>query len=209
MYKNSEFYKFVHRFDEGNGMKRPMLESNYKDLLGNYDVVMGMPGIGKTSACSSQIEPCFIDLDSFEYHYEVPEHIKHLSFDKLKGHNDLVEKENWLEGYLDAIESEVKRWGGLVPLVNARVDVLEGLLSRGIKVLVILPRMDDYYNAVERLLYRNEDTIPQEEIIVWYYKLYKLMSEYKGVPKMFIHIHLFPAILGSIKKLGVFGREVN
>ena len=209
MYKNSEFYKFVDRFDTGNGMKRPLLESNYKDLLGNYDVVMGMPGIGKTSACSSQIRPCFIDLDSFEYHYEVPEHLKHLSFEQLKGHNDLVEKENWLEGYLDVIESKVKRSESPVPLVNARVDILEGLVKRGIRVLVVLPRMDDYYSAVERLLYRNEGAIPQEEIIVWYFNLYKQMSEYKGVPKMYIHIHLFPAILGSLKKLGVFGREVN
>ena len=141
-------------------------------LNSHYDVVMVMPGMGKTF--SSERDKRFYDLDTFYIHYDVPEHLRGLPLDKLKGHNELVERSGWIEEYLTSLESTIS--SGVVPLVNSRKDLYHALRSKRYRILLVFPSRDDYQIILNRLIGRNREGLSSEEIIEWFDDLYSEMT---------------------------------
>lgn len=143
-------------------------------LNSHYDVVMVMPGMGKTF--SSERDKRFYDLDTFYIHYDVPEHLRGLPLDKLKGHNDLVERSGWIEEYLTSLENTIS--SGVVPLVNSRKDLYWAMRAKGYRILLVFPSQNDYQIILNRLIGRNRKGLTSEEIIEWFDDLYSEMTTY-------------------------------
>ena len=161
-------------------------------LNSHYDVVMVMPGMGKTF--SSERDKRFYDLDTFYIHYDVPKHLRGLPLDKLKGHNDLVERSGWIEEYLTSLESIIS--SGLVPLVNSRKDLYHALRVKGYHILLVFPSHNDYQIILNRLIGRNREGLTSEEIIRWFDDLYSEMTTYPS-DKSFIRANeLLPFLRG-------------
>ena len=161
-------------------------------LNSHYDVVMVMPGMGKTF--SSERDKRFYDLDTFYIHYDVPEHLRGLPLDNLKGHNDLVERSGWIEEYLTSLESIIS--SGVVPLVNSRKDLYHALRVKGYRILLVFPSRDDYRLILDRLIGRNREGLTSEEIIEWFDDLYSEMTTYPS-DKSFIRANeLLPFLRG-------------
>lgn len=161
-------------------------------LNSHYDIVMVMPGMGKTF--SSERDKRFYDLDTFYTHYDVPEHLRGLPLDKLKGHNDLVERSGWIEDYLTSLETIIS--SGLVPLVNSRKDLYHALKAKGYRILLVFPSQNDYQIILNRLIGRNREGLTSEEIVGWFDDLYSEMTTYPS-DKSFIRANeLLPFLRG-------------
>lgn len=169
-------------------------------LNSHYDVVMVMPGMGKTF--SSERDKRFYDLDTFYIHYDVPEHLRGLPLDKLKGHSDLVERSGWIKDYLTSLDSIIS--SGVVPLVNSRKDLYHALKAKGYRILLVFPSQNDYQIILNRLIGRNREGLTSEEIIRWFDDLYSEMTTYPS-DKSFIRANeLLPFLrdLYSSESLG-------
>ena len=161
-------------------------------LNSHYDVVMVMPGMGKTF--SSERDKRFYDLDTFYIHYDVPEHLRGLPLDKLKGHNELVERSGWIDEYLTSLESIIS--SGVVPLVNSRKDLYQALRAMGYRILLVFPSQNDYQIILNRLIGRNREGLTSEEIIRWFDDLYSEITTYPS-DKSFIRANeLLPFLRG-------------
>lgn len=161
-------------------------------LNSHYDVVMVMPGMGKTF--SSERDKRFYDLDTFYIHYDVPEHLRGKPLDKLKGHNDLVERSGWIEEYLTSLENTIS--SGVVPLVNSRKDLYQALRAMGYRILLVFPSQNDYQIILNRLIGRNREGLTSEEIIKWFDDLYSEITTYPS-DKSFIRANeLLPFLRG-------------
>lgn len=173
-------------------------------LNSHYDIVMVMPGMGKTF--SSERDKRFYDLDTFYTHYDVPEHLRGLPLDKLKGHNDLVERSGWIEDYLTSLETIIS--SGLVPLVNSRKDLYYALRAKGYRVLLVFPSRDDYRIILDRLIGRNREGLTSEEIIRWFDDLYSEMTTYPS-DKSFIRANELLPFLRDLYSSESLGRSLG
>lgn len=169
-------------------------------LNSHYDVVMVMPGMGKTF--SSERDKRFYDLDTFYTHYDVPEHLRGLPLDKLKGHNELVERSGWIEDYLTSLENTIS--SGLVPLVNSRKDLYRAMRAKGYRILLVFPNRDDYQIILNRLIGRNREGLTSEEIIRWFDDLYSEMTTYPS-DKSFIRANELLPFLRDLYNLESLG----
>ena len=173
-------------------------------LNSHYDIVMVMPGMGKTF--SSERDKRFYDLDTFYTHYDVPEHLRGLPLDKLKGHNDLVERSGWIEDYLTSLETIIS--SGLVPLVNSRKDLYQALRAMGYRILLVFPSRDDYRIILDRLIGRNREGLTSEEIVGWFDNLYSEMTTYPS-DKSFIRANELLPFLRDLYNSGSLGRSLG
>ena len=170
-------------------------------LNSHYDVVMVMPGMGKTF--SSERDKRFYDLDTFYIHYDVPEHLRGLPLDKLKGHSDLVESSGWVEEYLTSLNSIIS--SGLVPLVNSRKDLYQ---AKGYRILLVFPSQNDYQIILNRLIGRNREGLTSEEIIEWFDDLYSEMTTYPS-DKSFIRANELLPFLRDLYSSESLGRSLG
>ena len=173
-------------------------------LNSHYDIVMVMPGMGKTF--SSERDKRFYDLDTFYTHYDVPEHLRGLPLDKLKGHNDLVERSGWIEDYLTSLETIIS--SGLVPLVNSRKDLYQALRAMGYRILLVFPSRDDYRIILDRLIGRNREGLTSEEIVGWFDDLYSEMTTYPS-DKSFIRANELLPFLRDLYSSESLGRPLG
>ena len=173
-------------------------------LNNHYDVVMVMPGMGKTF--SSERDKRFYDLDTFYTHYDVPEHLRGLPLDKLKGHNDLVERSGWIEDYLTSLETIIS--SGLVPLVNSRKDLYQALRAMGYRILLVFPSRDDYRIILDRLIGRNREGLTSEEIVGWFDNLYSEMTTYPS-DKSFIRANELLPFLRDLYNSESLGNSIR
>lgn len=173
-------------------------------LNSHYDIVMVMPGMGKTF--SSERDKRFYDLDTFYTHYDVPEHLRGLPLDKLKGHNDLVERSGWIEDYLTSLETII--YSGLVPLVNSRKDLYQALRAMGYRILLVFPSRDDYRIILDRLIGRNREGLTSEEIVGWFDNLYSEMTTYPS-DKSFIRANELLPFLRDLYNSESLGNSIR
>lgn len=173
-------------------------------LNSHYDVVMVMPGMGKTF--SSERDKRFYDLDTFYTHYDIPEHLRGLPLDKLKGHNDLVERSGWIEDYLTSLENTIS--SGLVPLVNSRKDLYHALRAKRYRVLLVFPSQNDYQIILNRLIGRNREGLTSEEIIRWFDDLYSEITTYPS-DKSFIRANELLPFLRDLYSSESLGRSIG
>lgn len=173
-------------------------------LNSHYDIVMVMPGMGKTF--SSERDKRFYDLDTFYTHYDVPEHLRGLPLDKLKGHNDLVERSGWIEDYLTSLETIIS--SGLVPLVNSRKDLYQALRAMGYRILLVFPSRDDYRIILDRLIGRNREGLTSEEIVGWFDNLYSEMTTYPS-DKSFIRANELLPFLRDLYNSESLGNSIR
>lgn len=173
-------------------------------LNSHYDIVMVMPGMGKTF--SSERDKRFYDLDTFYTHYDVPEHLRGLPLDKLKGHKDLVERSGWIEDYLTSLENTIT--SGVVPLVNSRKDLYYALRAKGYRILLVFPSQNDYQIILNRLIGRNREGLTSEEIIRWFDDLYSEITTYPS-DKSFIRANELLPFLRDLYNSESLGNSIR